>query len=187
MKRIKCFIIEDMHVTRYFLRRYSSSDDGKCSGGSSYHNAMSPAIEDRPDTDQVHSGTNPPEMPPHEDPRWPIKCEKCNYLFVERDHWQVFAEGLYRHSETGEVFELDKAPPGAMWDATWWPTKGPDGKVLTVKLPDGVDWMVDGPSGGKSDGKPWTRSGTPPEITANLSILTPGYHGFLRNGYLEEC
>lgn len=48
---------------------------------------------------------------------------------------------------------------------------GPD--HLTVNAPE--------PSGGH-----WTRTGTPPTITASPSILTPRYHGFLQGGVLTD-
>lgn len=35
--------------------------------------------------------------------------------------------------------------------------------------------------------KPWTRTGAIPKVTCSPSILTPRYHGFLRDGFLEEC
>jgi len=82
---------------------------------------------------------------------------------------------------------LRDCPPGAMYDAFWYPEKGPDGRALCVSLPPGggMDfWHVDGPSKG---GGGWTRSGEPPFVTANPSILTPRFHGFLRNGWLESC
>lgn len=75
-----------------------------------------------------------------------------------------------------------------MW-AVWWIPKGdswtgPDGLCLSVCLPDGTHWMIDGPS--SSDGPGWERSGTPPLITARPSILTRQYHGWLTDGVLSD-
>jgi hypothetical protein len=64
--------------------------------------------------------------------------------------------------------------------------RGPDGRTLIVRLPDRRDWIIDGPS---SNGNGWTRTGLPEDGTldVNPSILTPEYHGFLRNGALVNC
>jgi hypothetical protein len=81
--------------------------------------------------------------------------------------------------------EVPRAPPGAMWLSK-------SGSGLVVRTPGG-DWYVDQPS---SSGGNWTRSGEPPNVTANPSILqqnpseysgTRAYHGMLRSGVLEEC
>ena len=127
------------------------------------------------------------EDPAHDDSRWPVKCDQCEYLFKPEDSWQVFREVIFVNKDTGQEMTLRNCPPGAMWDADWYPEKGPDGKALCVALPPhgGDDsWHIDGYA--KGGGK-WSRTGTAPNITANPSILTPRYHGFLRAGYLEEC
>ena len=64
------------------------------------------------------------------------------------------------------------APAGAMWFAA--------GFGLVVRTPGG-DWMVD------SGGGHWTRSGKPPCITVEPTVLIGSYHGRLREGFLEEC
>ncbi len=90
--------------------------------------------------------------------------------------------------------EIQPAPVGAMWDADWFHgchestglvyDRNPDGIVLCVRCPGG-DWLVDGPSAG---GGSWNRTGAVPDVTVTPSILQHGkYHGWLRNGYLEEC
>jgi hypothetical protein len=122
----------------------------------------------------------------HADPRWPAKCEYCDYHFGPGDEWQVWMDWIYR-SPSGDVFKLCDAPPGSMWYADWSSHKGPDGRCLMMKLPGGFDWMIDGPSG-NGNHSPWTRTGAPPMVTANPSILVTGhYHGWLRDGYLIEC
>jgi hypothetical protein len=121
--------------------------------------------------------------PTRDDPRWPTHCEQCGIALPGDTVWQVFQERIYRRTDTGEEHLLRDAPPGAMYIATWFHEKD----HLHVCLPPngGHDyWDVDGPS---SNGNGWTRTGEPPNVTANPSILTPRYHGFLRNGWLEEC
>lgn len=78
---------------------------------------------------------------------------------------------------------------------------GPDGRCLVVKTPDGF-WYVD--SRASNCGRPedrvhkcWVRHGSIPDITVDKngdtcsagagSIQCGSYHGFLRNGWLEEC
>jgi hypothetical protein len=58
--------------------------------------------------------------------------------FVDTDHWQVFTDWLFKNSETGELQELRKLPPGAMYNLHWMDKdmRGPDGLALTVMLPD---------------------------------------------------
>jgi hypothetical protein len=96
-------------------------------------------------------------------------------------HWQVFQDQIYRRADTGEEYTLRDAPPGAMYIATWH-----DNHLRVCLPPNGGHdyWDVDGPS---KNGNGWTRSGDLPNVTANPSILTPRYHGFLRGGWLEEC
>lgn len=67
---------------------------------------------------------------------------------------------------------------------------GPDGHVHTLRTPGG-DRVIDAPS---PNGSKWTRTGTPPILTARPSILAGRdsqgnrlYHGFLTDGILESC
>lgn len=122
---------------------------------------------------------------PHNDGRWPKVCEFCGYEFQDGDEWQLNHASLWsRVDGTGDVFELPNAEPGAMWDAWWLEPKGEDGRHLVVKLPDGWEWEVDGPSSEAPAG--WERQGEPPEITVSPSIASPGYHGFLVAGELTD-
>jgi hypothetical protein len=193
-------MLEPTDRVRLELRRYRHSEGNDCPDPVwRYHNGH--ALFRAPDGTDAwpyrespdHPGCSASyehEAPPHSDPRWPLKCDKCDYFFVEEDHWQVFQNRLYRRGDTGELCTLRDAPPGAMYDAVWYPEsfgRGPDGKALVVCLPpNGGDdwWHIDGPS---SNGTGWTRTGVPPLVTANPSILTDRYHGFLRNGWLESC
>ena len=215
--RVRCFWLEPTGNVRLWLRRYSSSND--CAG--SYHNAMF-LIGDAPvvyGADGVNGrrylASRDDEKPPADDARWPRKCERCDYLFAEPtyeictceeckaggkarkrktggDEYQLFQSALYTRRDTGEVYTIESAPPGAMWDA-WWmggsDTRSPDGVKLLVKLPNGGEWWVDGPA---NNGPGWTRTGAPPDVTAMPSIFSrqgrpDAYHGWLRAGWLEEC
>ena len=97
--------------------------------------------------------------------------------------------GAWRRADTGEVFaSLADLPPGAMYDASWMAfacIKHADGRCLSVRLPDRMDWLVDRPPDGSRVA--WTRTGEPPHVTARPSILTPKYHGFLTDGVLLPC
>jgi hypothetical protein len=191
--RIQCFWIDPTNRTERRLRRFAWSNDvpeSKCPGKYSYHNAFKPFPEGRCTYDEEKRSwkwNDEFEIPPHDDPQWPSKCEECDYEFKPEDEWQLFHEVIYVRKDTGAEMTNRNCPPGAMYDAFWYPEKGPDGLALIVALPpNGGDdwWHVDGQS---SSGGGWTRTGTPPNITAKPSILTPRYHGFLTDGWLVEC
>jgi hypothetical protein len=113
---------------------------------------------------------------------------------------RIYSDGLRDYhlgnadaiADDGEILRC--APVGAMWNADWFIgcreenglvySRHGDGIVLCVRCPGG-DWLVDGPS---DTGGAWERSGTVPNVTVTPSILQRGkYHGWLRDGYLEEC
>lgn len=185
MASIPCIFLEPSEFAEVSLRRFSFET---CSGRLGYHNAS-----------QVIGAVNYPHSDfdgegrldhPRDDERWPKKCEHCSYEFSDSDMWQHFTLRLYRRDDhVTLVTTLSAAPVGSMWYADWYPWKGPDGHCLVVKTPAG-DWIVDGPSytDGKESGPPWSRTGAPPNVTANPSIHFPGkYHGWLRDGLLIEC
>jgi hypothetical protein len=167
------------------------ADDHKCAGGGatwSYCNGI--VLLDTIDyhEDIIHVQ----DQPPHDDPRWPAKCEKCDYVFKDDDYWQVFCDWIYRNAETGEELSFRDLPIGAMYHADWYPDdyRGPDGLALTVILPDKTPWTIDGyanPEGQARIPHAWTRTGVPPKISASPSILTKGYHGWLKDGVLTAC
>lgn len=79
--------------------------------------------------------------------------------------------------------------------------RGPDNRVLEVMTPGG-EWIIDSRASNctrpdDNTHRCWVREGTPPNVTAGKagntcqagagSILCGSYHGFLRNGWLEEC
>lgn len=203
---VKCFLLDPTEKIRRSLRRYVSSELEKCPGpGMSYHNA-SRVIDEQPVIRGVRAGRevtmntySPEEFAG--DPRWPNKCDHCDRALTEDDKCQVFVEPIYRRTDTGEEMTLRGAPPGAMWDATWFSDiyRGPDRRCLVVRLPDGHDWMIDSRASncsmrGDNSHKCWVRHGEPPNITVDKnghtcqagggSIQTPKWHGFLRNGEL---
>jgi hypothetical protein len=162
MGRIRCFLLTDTGGTRYSLRRYSCGAICKCPGNGSYHNAQV-HMSDSPDDN------NSPLRPPKSDPRWPTKCDHCDYAFVDEDNWQVFPEAIYRTQE-GAFMTLRNAPAGAMWFCDWMPWKGADGHSLVVKTPGG-EWCVDSQASNctRKDDKVhrcWIRHGSVPDITA---------------------
>ena len=192
MGAVACFWVDPTGEGVVTLRRFTLDRDD-CPGDVRYHNAGVDLGERRPQVrvngdhghDHWQHGPEPDEYAG--DSRWPTVCAACPYVFDDReDRWQVRVEQLYRRADGGEEYTLRTVPPGAMWDAWWYPWKGDDGRSLCVALPPdgGLDyWAVDGPS---TDGGRWTRTGVPPLVTANPSILTPRYHGFLRDGELVE-
>lgn len=190
--RIRCFWLEDTGRVKIYLRRYRLSEE-KCPGAFGYHNA-SAFIDERPAVCDSR-GYNEVIAHPRDDPSWPAAC-RCGYAFAPADPWQVNQISIYRRVDTGELMTLEEAPAGAMWNA-WWMSesrtrRGPgtwvreDGISLHVKTPAG-EWCVDAPPSSGNGG--WSRSGTPPDVTASPSIVigANAYHGFLRNGWLEEC
>lgn len=181
MSDVACHFLEQLPRIRRSLRRYSG--DRKCPNGPfGYCNAEVPLDDiDYPVRAVIESF-----FIPHGDLRWPKGCPVCGVPFVDADTWQVFVDTLHRRSGTGEIVALRQAQPGDMWDAYWMPyTKNADGRCLVVKLPNGHDWMIDGPSQQHPEPGAWTRTGTPPNISASPSILAADYHGWLRNGVLS--
>jgi hypothetical protein len=208
MGQIKCFMLEPTGKVSVSLRRYSESssiDKNICPVNGSYHNARTliegePVIRD--EKGYVDNGSK--AAPSHDDPRWPTRCA-CGYIFSESDEWQRFTEELYRRTDTGEETTIAKAEPGAMWHAWWFDDMHvPQGRHnLVVKTPGG-EWNIDGQANNctmKDDTKQehhhcWVRHGEVPNITVDKNGITCGagagsiqcnnYHGFLRNGYLED-
>lgn len=187
---ISCFLITQTSRALHAIRRYAL---GTCAGG-----GMCEAIVPIGEADLVLSEhRSVPELPiAPDDPRTPAHCDRCRRAFAPEVRPVIWQEPIYEASD-GRQFtirppgsrlgELPPAPAGAMWVADWiepgdgW--TGPDGLCLMLRLPDGTDWMIDGPT---RSGGGWSRTGTPPQITANPSIAAPGYHGWLRDGVLSD-
>lgn len=180
------------------LRRFVFSTKAKCSGSIGYHDASIVIGRKIKDHENIHSCMD--RDFPHNDPRWPTKCEHCDYVFQEDDEWQYNEDTLYRRTDTKELLcHLRRSPPGAMWYADWLHFRGPDGHCLVVMTPGG-EWTVDSQAKNCTkkddyDHRCWCRHGEVPLITVDKkcntckagggSIQAGSFHGFLRNGYLE--
>jgi hypothetical protein len=201
---MKCYFLNPTDRVARYLRRYSRAGDGwTCAEG---YQSTSVRIEDEPvrykngDKRQVidNDVTLTPEL--LVDARWPARCE-CGYEYKDTDERLLNVELIYSRSDNCEPVTLREAGPGAMWDATWYPWKGPDGRSLVVNCPNGFPWSIDGPASNctmpddhaQKRHHCWTRTGTPPLITVGKefgptcnagggSIQARDYHGFLRNG-----
>lgn len=98
--------LEPTRLSRQYLWRYNNGLCPHREGDNSYHDArvligVGPA-------DQITG-----EVYPTDDPRWPKHCS-CGYPFGERDIKQLFADRLYKRSDTGEDVTLSEAPVGAV-------------------------------------------------------------------------
>lgn len=199
---IKCFWLEPTDRQQLYLRRYN--ENLPCSGSMSYHDAMVPIEQSREVMSEdrrhwVDDGRTAKDFAG--DPRWPKRCT-CGYEFTETDERQLFSSHIYHRADTGEEMTLRDAPEGAMWDAWWlhdWAEMcGPDGRSIICKVPVNHEWQIDGPCSNctrkNEPHKCWVRHGDPPNLTVDKngdtcsagagSILTPQWHGFLRNGEL---
>lgn len=198
MSEVQCFWVEEVGEGHVELRRYVSGPEVCSALTNGYHEASVDIGETWPvvRTAEGYIEATPDDAVPHTDPRWPTECVACHFAFRDTDQWQVNVREGWRRADTGEVVSwgLHGIPAGAMWDALWMSEhyQGPDGLHLTVQLPDGLPWTVDGPASGQNgnQGMPhaWSRTGDPkvypPTVTATPSILTPQYHGFLTAGKL---
>lgn len=142
-----------------------------------------------------------------------MPAERAEVLGAGRDNWQVAVDPLYlpeRPELAGDEFGWRDAPAGAMRSIRW-SRRGPDGIALQIRCPRGDgsppgigdDWNVD--SRANNCTLPdddvhycWVREGDvhayPPVVNVSKdgptcaagagSILTPRWHGFLRNGRL---
>lgn len=191
---VACFLIVATDRYRVKLRRYSSSGELPCAARGEWGCDASVALHTETRAEHPTNGDDPARYP-HDDARWPAACAHCGRAFDGADAWQVFYENVYLRADgtPGEHF-LRALASGAMYDATWLHGNaemcGPDGRSFILRLPDGLDWTIDGPSKG---GGHWTRTGDAPRITARPSILThkadggESYHGWLTDGVLVPC
>lgn len=191
MDPVKCFWMEPTAQVQVSLRRYRGTYlDADCaSSGYGYHNAQQVLTRGPAAIFPDYHG----DWVNHADPGWPTHCV-CGYQFAEADQWQCNPDQLYQRQDTGELYTQNDAPAGAMLHMAWnmgisYYQVGADGLLLGVKLPNGNWWCVDGPAvrdGQIISGK-WQRQGEVPIVTANPSIDAPGYHGWLRDGWLHRC
>lgn len=203
---VKCFLLRPAGKHRLYLRRYVSSNAGearKCTvSATGYHDARQLWKVARSD----YRFDAKYDTPNKSFGLWPDKCA-CGYVFSEADEWQKFEDEIMKRADTGVELTRQEARPGAMWFADWMQSaspelfRGSDGHTLIVKLPNGNEWCVDGPSSNctKPDDhvhKCWVRHGAPPLITVDKngntceagagSIQSGNYHGFLRNGEFTD-
>jgi hypothetical protein len=187
MSEVKCFWAERLPKLRRQLRRFSFEHECPIQNPNQTRGcgAMAPLdiIEYSRDIIEIFDF-------PKDSNLWPTMCERCGYQFQKTDQWQVFSDFVYKNTETGQEIHFKDLPPGAMYDSHWMKPdyRGEDGISLTVVLPDGIPWIVDGPafSNGKITPGGWKRSGTIPKVTAQPSIQTPTYHGWLIEGVLKD-
>lgn len=131
-------------------------------------------------------------------------CEKCG------NPAGMVSRGLcwfYRRTDTGEEIGGGRRalPPGAVWATDHGP-RGPDGRSLYCMTPGG-EWCIDGRAKNctlpdDDEHRCWVRTGRPEDGTLDVgksapgqrtcsagagSIGQPGYHGFLRHGYLVRA
>ena len=179
-----CVLLLETDQASLALRRYASADCAAKPHGMSIHDARAyigtaPVVISERGTWDVDV-----ETPPQSDPRWPKECA-CGYIFTGDDTWQLSKARLYARQDTGAQLTMHEVEPGMLWETPWladhW--HGPDGRCYTMALPGHGEWTIDGPS---SNGQGWTRTGEPPRFTVNPSILSPGYHGWLRDGVLSD-
>jgi hypothetical protein len=187
MSSIKVFWLEPTDRERRWLRRYTRSDEHRCTVGLSYCNAMF----DFGEADIFYTkdgyikGDRDEHAPPRTDPRWPTACDACGRPFSDDDPFQLFGRQIYLRVEDGFRCTLEEAPPGACWDS-WWiserrgdgPTGcgymvGPDHRSLVVKCPDGHDWMIDSRASNCTKKEDlthfcWVRHGRPEDGTLHV-------------------
>lgn len=222
-----CFWTEPTGEAQLGLRRYATRadhDGWTCDEG--WHDALAwldLRVPYHRETRQRADGVGIEHYPTAEsllkvrknDRRWPKTCDRCDYRFTPDDKRQVWAEALYRRTDTGELrvwhhrYGAPDAPiaePGAMRDAWWlhgWssqlnPARPDDGLVLQVLCPHmdgspgGWDWS---PDMAASTGGFWTRTGDPRSprsvtVSPSIAIGPPSdpryYHGFLQAGVLTD-
>lgn len=186
---VPCFLLEPTNRYQRFARRYSFENSAapKCPLFS-WHSVVVPlgidVIEDHNQAIVYCDGAIPVAM--LDGVHFPERCQ-CGYVFAQEDHRQVGHHVIMRDAASGLELPLRDAPAGAMWHAPWMlgfhehnRANDPKGSLI-VRLPNRIDWNVDGPA---SNGPGWTRTGVPPHVTAEPSILAGDYHGFLRAGVL---
>jgi hypothetical protein len=207
------FWVDETGECELSLRRFTwSSSEGipPCTNGETFHDAsvaIGRSTEIRVEDEHGGHRTTAETVEQFEgDPRWPATCALCPFEFRPEDQRQVNCEPLYRRRDTGEEYAQRRLPTGALFDSWWAPPdwRGPDGRALTVVLPDlcegasgdarGNFWNFDGPASGDGHLTPhaWTRHGDPDADLSTFSV-TPSidargncYHAHLTNGMLTD-
>lgn len=208
---VRCFWLEPIGRTRLTLRCYADGPCPSMPGPNGYHNAHTPLFDvverkvTREDGDWIYNREGP-QLPGDVFPTydWPTACD-CGFVFAEPSR-QVFSDRLLRRVDTGEIRGIREwaKVPGAMWNLEWLVDhaeyRGPDGRSLSVVLPNQHEWYIDSRASNctmptDTAHKCWVRHGIPPVITVDKNGLTCAagagsiqagdYHGFLRNGVFE--
>jgi hypothetical protein len=134
---------------------------------------------------------------------WPGTCDRCGKAFTHEDTISSGENTVYTNADRSWFGLLSEAPPGAMWWAHWMDEylHHQLEHVLVVKTPGG-DWCPDERCSNctRTDDKEhfcWVLHGPIENVTVDKSgntcaagagsILTGGYHGFLRNGELVRA
>jgi hypothetical protein len=195
----KCFMIAPIAKQYQWLRRYkfiasSSSSIEKCPGNSSGHDA-SARIEDfaSPLPAAGEYEANRTSALFLGDSRWPVKCDHCEYRFVDADERQLFDLRVYADDQGREcvlpmyaVRDVARAPAGAMYWAYW---RHKDGKCwiwdnctdarghLLVVCPGGSEWEIDSRASNctmpdERTHRCWVRHGEAPMLTVDKSGKT---------------
>jgi hypothetical protein len=131
---------------------------------------------------------------------------RCFFLEPDPEGRKSDGLNLFRRMDTGELMTLRDAPVGAMWDVSWYKDTyyhkpNYDGIHLAIRTPGGT-WDIESRANNctmpdDDTHRCWIRHGTVPDITVDKdgltcgagagSILSGGYHGFLRQGVLVDC
>ena len=169
---------------RAYLRRWRRTKP--CISGESCCRAAAPLLI-------VDKNNGSGDTWPHSDIRWPTRCASCGIAFKEYDYWQLYHESIYRRADTLAEMTVSEAPAGAMWDAAWLRdsgrSPGPDGCYLHVKLPNGRNWFIDGPSRNSKEITTmyaWVRTGEIPNISVMPLVKSGEWRGLLKDGVLYE-
>lgn len=203
-----CFLVKPSQRSRRRLRRYAHG--ATCISGLGYHNASTEIEGEFPYAwaDDRERRLHESPVYDHADPRWPAKCEGCDYVFVAADEWQVFENEIYTN-EAGKEYHLGSPEPGMMWLMPWMASpsrydatreRHPDAYLsvhyyrdwATLRAPicvatpgtNAAQWIVDARS---SNGDGWVVTGDAPLLSCSPSIVVPGYHGFLVNGVFSDA
>jgi len=195
---VRCFLITPVPYVRVSLRVYESGTTTCPDKTWRYHDAMRLETARLPMAEMptTADGCVSWDLPLDGTEKFPEQCDHCAAVLEGEGLKRMrFVEQLYQDGQGWEG-TIKEALPGAMWNAEWITKSavkswiGPDGLSLFVRLPNGSDWGIDIPD---KNGNPWTREGTPPNVTARPSIevkghaARAGYHGFLTDGVLTEC
>ena len=156
---LEAFVAEETDQHRVWLRTYSN-ELHSCKSKYGTHNGLyhvgDLTIDHKTSaTDKVYCVNGVVLSYPPEDNRWPTVCDACG-TFLDRSsqniRTHIHTRRIYRHAVTGERWQMDEIPNGALWRATWMEadaTSGPmyhtpDGQIWMGKTPDGHEWTIDG-------------------------------------------